>query len=44
MTGKKFLNSIANGETDMVQLLLSILDETGAAYCVNKVLPVLFFS
>ncbi len=34
MTGKDFLNSVANGETDLVQLLLDILRESGSAYCV----------
>ncbi|MEW6443227.1 MAG: hypothetical protein AB1640_20010 [bacterium] len=34
MTGKTFLNSVANGEVDVIQFLLSLLDETGAAYCV----------
>lgn len=34
MTGKTFLNSLANGKTDVVQLLLSMLDECGASYCV----------
>lgn len=34
MTGKTFLNSVANGETDIVSLLLSLLEETGSAYCV----------
>ncbi|HHS13322.1 MAG TPA: hypothetical protein ENN03_06080 [bacterium] len=34
MTGKTFLNRVANGETDVIQLLLSMLDECGASYCV----------
>ena len=34
MTGKTFLNCIANGEIDIIQLLLSMLDESGADYCV----------
>ena len=34
MTGKTFLNSVANGETDIVQVLLSILQQTGSTYCV----------
>ena len=34
MTGKTFLNSVANGETDIVQLLLSILHQTDSTYCV----------
>jgi len=32
--GKTFLNSIANGETDIVRLLLSLLEESGSMYCV----------
>ena len=34
MTGKKFLNSLAKGRSDIVQLLLDILAETGSRYCV----------
>ena len=34
MTGKTFLNSIANGKIDIIQLLLSILDESESDYCV----------
>jgi len=34
MTGKQFMNAVANGEVDILQLLLDILAETGAAYCV----------
>jgi hypothetical protein len=34
MTGKEFINAIANGKTDIIELLLKLLDETGAAYCV----------
>lgn len=34
MTGKDFLNSVANGEVDVVALLLGILEETGAEYCL----------
>ena len=34
MTGKTFLNSVANGKTDIVQVLLSILQQTGSTYCV----------
>ncbi|MEK6776118.1 MAG: hypothetical protein AABY87_04450 [bacterium] len=34
MTGKTFFNSIAHGKEDIVQLLLSLLEETEAAYCV----------
>ena len=34
MTGKEFLNSLAKGQSDIVQLLLDILAETGSRYCV----------
>lgn len=34
MIGKTFMNAVANGETDIVQVLLTLLNETGAAYCV----------
>lgn len=34
MTGKTFLNAVANGRTDIVQILLGLLEETGSAYCV----------
>ena len=34
MTGKKFFNSIAKCETDIVSTLLSMLEQTGSAYCV----------
>ncbi|NQT92409.1 MAG: hypothetical protein HQ559_06590 [Lentisphaerae bacterium] len=34
MTGKTFLRSVTNGEADVVQILLSLLEETGSAYCV----------
>jgi hypothetical protein len=34
MTGKTFLNRVANGQTDIVALLLSLLQQTEAAYCV----------
>jgi hypothetical protein len=34
MTGKTFMNSVANGKTDIVQVLLSILQQTGSTYCV----------
>jgi hypothetical protein len=33
MTGKTFLNRVANGQTDAVALLLSLLEQTGAGYC-----------
>jgi hypothetical protein len=34
MTGKEFLNSLANGKSDIVQLLLDILAEKGSRYCM----------
>ena len=34
MTGKTFLNRVANGQTDVVALLLDLLRQTGAEYCV----------
>ncbi|HPA47696.1 MAG TPA: hypothetical protein PK395_18180, partial [bacterium] len=34
MTGKEFLNSLANGKSDILQELLVILSETDARYCV----------
>ena len=34
MTGKEFLNAVAHGRTDLIQILLEVLDEAGAAYCV----------
>lgn len=34
MTGKTFLNSVANGQIDIVELILSLLEETASPYCV----------
>jgi hypothetical protein len=34
MTGKEFLNSLANGKSDILQLVLDILAEMGSQYCV----------
>ena len=34
MTGKEFLNAVANGETDLLQTFLDVLRETGADHCV----------
>ncbi len=34
MTGKTVLNRVANGPSDAVALLLSLLEQTGAQYCV----------
>ena len=32
MTGKEFINAIANGKTDIIELLLKLLEETGCLY------------
>jgi hypothetical protein len=34
MMGKAFMNSVAKGKVDILQLFLEILVETGAQYCV----------
>jgi hypothetical protein len=34
MTGKKFLNTVANGEEDILQIFLDILNRTKTAYCI----------
>lgn len=34
MTGKAFINAVTNSDIDILQLLLSILKETGSTYCV----------
>ena len=34
MTRKEFLNAVANGKVDVVQLLLDMLADAGAGYCV----------
>jgi hypothetical protein len=34
MTGKTFLNNVAKGETDIVSLILTLLEETASEYCV----------
>jgi hypothetical protein len=34
MTAKEFLNALANGKSDILQLLLDILGETESRYCV----------
>ncbi len=34
MTGREFLNSIANGKVDMLELLLMMLRDTETDYCV----------
>ncbi len=33
MTGKKFMNAVANAETDVLQQLLEILAETSSVHC-----------
>lgn len=40
MTGKEFLNALANGETDLLQVLLGLLEETEASHCVIEGLAV----
>ena len=34
MTGKEFINRMANGESDIIQILLGILSKTGSRYCL----------
>jgi hypothetical protein len=34
MMGKTFMNAVANGEMDILQLLLDILTQTGSEYCI----------
>ena len=34
MIGKAFFNQVTHGQGDIVQMLLSLLEETGADYCV----------
>jgi len=34
MTGKTFINSVANGKEDVIAVLLKLLNDTGADYCV----------
>jgi len=34
MTGKKFMNAVANAQEDILQLFLDILGKTKATYCV----------
>jgi hypothetical protein len=34
MTGKEFLNSVARGKSDIIQLLLDVLGETKSRYCL----------
>ena len=34
MTRKEFINSLANGKTDIIQIFLGILSDTSARYCL----------
>ena len=34
MTGKEFINKLANDKSDIVQILLDILSKTGSLYCI----------
>lgn len=34
MTGKEFMKSVVHGERDILQILLSILEQTKTSYCV----------
>jgi len=34
MTGKEFVNRLANGKSDIVQVFLDILSKTGSRYCL----------
>ena len=34
MTGKEFINSLANGKSDIIQLILDILSRTDSKYCL----------
>jgi hypothetical protein len=34
MTGKEFINRMANGESDIIQVLLDILSKTASRYCL----------
>ncbi|MFQ5780537.1 MAG: nucleotidyl transferase AbiEii/AbiGii toxin family protein [Nitrospiria bacterium] len=34
MTGKKFMNAVANGAIDILGMVLTILEEVGSPYCV----------
>jgi len=34
MTGKEFINALANGKSDIIQLILDILSETDSPYCL----------
>jgi len=34
MTGKEFINSVANGKLDIIQMILGVLAEMGSKYCL----------
>ena len=34
MTGQEFMRSVTNGEADIVRIMLDLLAEIGASYCV----------
>jgi len=34
MTGKEFVNRLANGKSDIIQVFLDILSKTGSRYCL----------
>jgi hypothetical protein len=34
MTGKEFINSVANAKLDIIQMILDLLTETGSRYCL----------
>lgn len=34
MTGKEFINSLANAKSDIIQILLDVLEETHSRYCL----------
>jgi len=34
MTGKEFVNSLAKGKSDVIQVLIDILSKTGSRYCL----------
>jgi len=34
MTNKEFINSLANGKSDIIQILLDIICKTGSRYCL----------
>ena len=34
MTGKEFVNRLANGKSDIIQVFLDILSKTNSRYCI----------